>query len=301
MLTEEQVKARKSLIGGSDAAAILGLSRWETPLSVWSEKTGAIPTEDKSGILAIEVGNELENLVCKLFEKRTGKKTRRVNDYRIHPQYSFIGCQIDRRVVGEDAILEAKTASWRKAEEWKDDEIPQEYLVQVMQQLLVTGAAHAYIAVLIGGNQNFLWKKVERDETLIKTILDREVEFWTKFVEPRVMPQLVMADDTKTLGKLFPSGVENPTIELGKSGEEIIAGIDRLAVQIKALEDAIETEKNRLRLMLGEHAIATAGPRKVTWKNQETTRLDTKKFKESQPDLFARYAKTTHSRVLRIS
>ena len=41
MLTKEQKLLRRTGIGGSDAAAILGLSPWATPLDIYNEKVSA--------------------------------------------------------------------------------------------------------------------------------------------------------------------------------------------------------------------------------------------------------------------
>ena len=40
----EWEKLRATGIGGSEAAAAMGLSRWKTPLRLWHEKTGKTPT-----------------------------------------------------------------------------------------------------------------------------------------------------------------------------------------------------------------------------------------------------------------
>ena len=265
MLTQEQVRERTGFIGGSDAAAVLGLSRWATPLSVWASKTGQIPDEDKSDCLAIEVGNELEDLVAKLFAKKTGKKVHRVNEAIFHPEYPFIGGFIDRKVTGEDAILECKTASGWKAKEWDGEDIPREYIIQVMHYLAVTGQQRAYIACLIGGNQKFVWKTVERDEDMIKSMISREVAFWREFVEPKIMPTTVTARDGETLYNLFPLD-DQTEVELTDEANKLCESIGAMVADKKKLDSQIDQAKNELRLMLGEHAIGKTDSYKVTWK-----------------------------------
>ncbi|MFA5089329.1 MAG: YqaJ viral recombinase family protein, partial [Candidatus Omnitrophota bacterium] len=165
VITEQQLAERVNYLGGSDCAKILGLSRWGTPLSTFMAKV--YPNRDDSENCiggkneASYWGNELEEKVCEAFTKVTGKKVARVNQTLKHPEHDFIRANIDRRVVGEDAILEAKTCSAYKAQDWVDDEIPEEYILQLQHYLAVTGNEVAYIAVLIGG-QKFLWKRVER-------------------------------------------------------------------------------------------------------------------------------------------
>ena len=265
-LTQEQVVARRNFIGGSDAAAVLGLSRWSTPLKVWASKTGQLPDEDISDRLAIEVGNELEDVVCRLFTKKTGKQLRRVNEAVFHPEYPFIGAHLDRRVVGEDAIFEAKTASGWKAKEWEGEDIPREYIIQVMHYLAVTGQKKAYIACLIGGNQKFVWKTVERDEDMIKDMINREVAFWREFVETKVMPMTVTARDGETLYNLFPLD-DQTEIELADDANKLCESIGAMVADSKALGSQIDEAKNKLRLMLGEHSVGKTETYKVTWKS----------------------------------
>ena len=267
-LTQEQVAARRNFIGGSDAAAVLGLSRWSTPLKVWASKTGQLPDEDISDRLAIEVGNELEAVVCRLFTKKTDKQLRRVNEAVFHPEYPFIGAHLDRRVVGEDAIFEAKTASGWKAKEWEGEDIPREYIIQVMHYLAVTGQKKAYIACLIGGNQKFVWKTIERDEDMIKDMIKREVAFWHEFVEPKVMPMTVTARDGETLYNLFPLD-DQTEIELADDANKLCENIGAMVADSKALGTQIDQAKNELRLMLGEHAIGYTDTYKVSWLAQE--------------------------------
>lgn len=73
MSRDEWLQLRQKTIGGSDAAAIIGLNKWETPYSVWAEKTGRIAhTEDNE---AMRTGRDLEEYVAKRFEEATGKKS----------------------------------------------------------------------------------------------------------------------------------------------------------------------------------------------------------------------------------
>ena len=75
MSREEWLEHRRNTIGGSDAAALLGLNRWSSPLSVYMDKKGITP--DKPDNLAMRLGREFEDVVAKLFEEQTGKRGRR--------------------------------------------------------------------------------------------------------------------------------------------------------------------------------------------------------------------------------
>src|SRR5699024_5782940 len=121
-------------IGGSDASIILGLNKYKTPFELWLEKTGQSHLEDTAGEAAY-FGNLLEDMVAKEFEVRSGKKVRRNNFMLQHPDHPFIMANIDRKVVGEQAVLECKTASAFLAKDWESEEIPDNYLVQVQHYL----------------------------------------------------------------------------------------------------------------------------------------------------------------------
>jgi len=302
MITEEQRKKRKESIGSSDAAAILGLSRWKTPLEVWSEKTGAVEPEDISDKLPIIIGNELEDVVAKLFTLKTGKKVHRVNETVYDKEFPFLAVNLDRRVVGEDAVLEAKTCGAWAAKEWSGEEdIPQEVIVQVLFQLMVTGKQRGYAAVLIGGNQDFRWRVVERDEKVIRQIRVKCVEFWQKYIVPRVMPQVVTKDDAPVLYRLFPHGQEVAAIELGEEVNRLADSIKGLQADEKVLKGVIEKEKNMIKAIMGENAAGMSDRFKITWKNQTTLRLDQKELKDKEPDIYSQYATPSQSRVLRIA
>jgi putative phage-type endonuclease len=291
---------RKKYLGGSDAAAVLGLSRFKTPLAVWGEKTGNLIPEDISEKLQVKLGNKLEATVCELFSEETGKKVRRVNETIFHPKYPFIGANIDRRVVGEDSILEVKTTSSWKYREWSDQEIPQEYLIQVLHYLAVTGAKKGYIACLIG-NTKFVWKEVTRDEKLINDLIKKEVRFWNDFVVTKTMPATITANDSDVLYRLFPQAQTGEEVTLGDKANAIIESIDSLEVDKKSVEKQIEQQKNELKAMLGNKESGNTGKYRVAWKNVKQTRLDLERIKLEDPNIYALFGKTIEYRTLSIT
>lgn len=290
---------RQTFIGGSDAPGVLGLSRWATPLSVWAKKTGQVKDESEE-TLPQKLGKKLEPIIGELFTENTGLKIRRVNDHQIHKEHPFLAAQIDFRVVGDDSIVECKSASGWKAKEWKGEEIPQEYIIQAMHQLAVTGKDKCYVAVLIGGNQDFKVKIVERDEKMIQEMVKREVHFWNTFVLPNVMPSTITKDDSDVLYSLFPLAEEGSEADLGDDATRIIESRNSMIVDLKNLEGQIDKAENEIRAMLKTSESAVAGKFFISWKNQSTDRLDSKKLKEDNLELYNRYIKTTESRVLRI-
>lgn len=293
------MKDRLNYIGASEAAAVLGLSRWKTSLQVWAEKTGQIAPKDISDKEEVELGKELEDYVAKRFMRKTGKKVYRVNETIMHPKYNFIGCNLDRRVVGEESVLECKTASVWKYKEWEGEDIPIEYIIQVMHQLAVTGKKKGYIACLIG-NHKFVWKEILRDEDMIKKMIKTEVAFWNDFIIPKVMPATISANDNDVLFQLYPKVKQGSEIALSDDANKIIESIDGLDADKKVIEKTIDQQKNELKAMLGENEIGKTKNYKVTWKAQFQRRLDLDFLKAELPEVWEKYSRPVESRVLRI-
>lgn len=285
MLTEEQLKERKNYIGASEAAAALGLSRWQTQLELWGIKTGRIEPKDLSDNVAVEMGNELEEVVARLFTKRTGLKVQRVNSAYVHDKYNFLRCHIDRKVVGQSAILQCKTCSAYKAKEWDGEEIPQEYIIQEYDELAITGYDKAYIAVLIGG-QDFRIKEIYRTDEIIKDIIEKQLKFWQDFVLTDKMPMNIVAKDSSVLYDLYPISDTNADIILNDDVNIKIEQINSMIQDKIALEMQIEKNKNEIKAILGNAESGRTNNWRIQWKTQHKKEY---------------VVKESHTRVFRIS
>lgn len=266
MLTPEQLANRVNYLGSSDAAAVLGISRWSTPIAVWAEKTGQVVREDGSSKLHVRLGHKMESVVAELFEEETGKRVQKVNDTLYHSQYPFIGCNIDRRVIGENAILEIKTtAAWKK-EEWAENQAPAEYLCQVYHQLAVTNMNKAYLCCLIG-NQDIQIREIKRDPVAIAELIKKEVHFWKTFVVPKVMPGPAMAADAEVLSMLFPEAQDGKEVDLGDSGAKLAEMRASLWQDYISLEKQIKALEAQMKAMLGDAERGLCGTYQASWSN----------------------------------
>ena len=149
---EDWLEYRKQGIGGSDAAVVCGISRYKSPVELWMEKTGQLPSQETGE--AAYWGNLLESLVREEFTKRTGISVTKPSALYQSGEHPFMLANVDglcEDPVHGPCIFEAKTASAYKAGEW-EDAIPDEYMIQIQHYMAVTGYQGAYIAVLIGGN-----------------------------------------------------------------------------------------------------------------------------------------------------
>ncbi|WP_161877887.1 YqaJ viral recombinase family nuclease [Alkalibacterium sp. MB6] len=296
------LRERRKGIGGSDVATILGLNKYQSPYQLWLDKTAQIEIDDSEASEAAYWGNQLEDLVATEFSDRTGKKVRRANKMFHHPKYPFLVANIDRDVVGEDAILECKTASVYLADRWEGEDIPEQYICQVQHYLNVLDREYAYIAVLIGG-QRFVWKKVERDQELINIIQERLIDFWEVNVNQKIPPAIDGSDSTEEyIKERYAKSETGKEITLKKDIDDLLDQREELQETKKVVETSIKEIDNMIKFELGEKEaeIGIAPRHIVTWKPIESTRIDSKRIKEESPELFEKYSKTTIYKKLTI-
>lgn len=287
MTHQEWLEDRRQGIGGSDVATVLGLNKYKSPYQLWLEKTGQVNVASAQSEAAYW-GNTLEEVVAEEFSKRTGKKVRRRNQVFEHQKYPFLRANIDRDVVGENAILECKTANQYLDKEWEDDEIPIQYICQVQHYMNVLNLDYVYIAVLIGG-QKFVWKKMDRDQELIDMITDRLVEFWTDNVEKGIEPAIDGSKATSDFLTQRYLDTEGNQTELNGKFDENIEDLARLKSNRKILDEDITLLENELKQALGkaEATIGITSNNIVSWKKTQSKRIDKKKLTEKYPDIAA--------------
>lgn len=265
---ERWLDLRRTGIGASDMPIVLGLR--PGLLALWGDKTGKAPREKLEGEW-LDWGHRLEPVIIEAFGDRTGWPTRRSGQLLRHPNLPWALATLDGevQVEGEWYPLEVKTTGVNRAGDWEDGP-PENYRVQVHQQMLVTGAPRAYIACLIGG-QRLVWAEVERDETLVRKIIAAGDEFW-RYVEAGVPPPHA-ADGTfetkRALELLYPKD-NGSTIELAREFEGVADELAKIDEAAKLLEARKFELQNKVREAMGA---ATVGllldGRSFTWKTQQ--------------------------------
>ena len=293
-------KRRKEGIGGSDAAGVLGLNPYKSSISVYMDKIDEVQVgnsyEDEVSY-RMELGNKLKNFVANEFMLKTNKKVRNVNGILRNDKYPFALANIDRAIVGEKAFLECKVTNSYSKKLWQK-EVPIYYQVQCYHYMAVTGATHCYIAVLIG-NEDLVIHKIERNEELINQIMDLEKSFWDKCVLGNSLPIPDGSDDySKMLQRLYKDSTDEELILFEKT--DFLNRYDEVCELIKDLEMEKKSVEQYLQLQMKEYEVAYLGDRKITWKKQIRSVVDTKRLKKEHPELVEKYMKTTSSRVFRI-
>ena len=198
---EEWLDYRKKGIGGSDAAAIMGVSPFATKRDLFYDKTGIRPAfqENEDNWVAKEVGHRLEDLVAEIFSQKTGLKIFPVRTMFRHPLYPFMLADVDFFIEFADGtygILECKTTNYNCQEKWANNTIPVNYEYQVRHYMSVMNIDKAYIACLYGNNaEEFFIRPLERDLETEEDLIAEEKYFWEEKVLKKVEPDYVEKAD----------------------------------------------------------------------------------------------------------
>lgn len=297
MSKKEWENLRASTIGGSDAAAILGLNPYKSPYALWAEKTGKVIPEDVSQKEAVRLGTDLEEYVAKRFTEATGKKVRRENYTVFRDDMPYAHANYDRIVIGERAGLEIKTTNALNLKKFKNGEYPANYYVQCCHYLLVSGLDRWYLAVLVLGVA-FKVFTIERDEAELAALKMAEENFWYQ-VQNDLPPEIDGMDSTlDALNAEFPAS--EPDSEMDLTGCAVdLAILDECTQQIKALEEKKAAAQARIMEAMGTAERGGYGSYRVTWKSQKRQTFDRKRFEKENGDIPEAYLKTSESRTFR--
>lgn len=293
MPRDEWLKWRRMGIGGSDAGAICGLNPYRSAINVWMDKTGRAEDE-KPDSEAMRVGRDLEDYVARRFMEQESKAVHRINAILQDEDRPFMLANIDRKVVGEKALLECKTASAYNADKWKDGRVPESYEIQCMHYMAVTGFEKVYLACLIMGT-GFVVREIRRDEEYINSLCSIEEKFWRNYVETEVMPP---PDGSECAGEaiksLYPQADPETVLDLPESDYGAkLARLDEIVALKKQLEQEEQEIKQSIQVAMEDSETAWIGDRRITWKNVKPRELfDSKRFRKDHPDLYTEYLKT---------
>ena len=295
MSHDDWLAARRRGIGGSDAAAVCGISRYRSPIDVFLDKTDDARAEEVEDNLQMKVGRGLEAFVAELWEEETGKKCARRNAILQHDDYDWMIANIDRWVVGVNAGLEIKTGSSYVRDQWDGGKIPPEYELQCLHYMAVTGADRWYIAALIG-NHDFFVRTIERDEDTIRYLINVEQDFWVHNVCEKIMPPPDGSDaSAKALKLVYPEAEEGTSVDL----DDLEDTLARL-IEVKQLMKKLEAERNELEQIIqgrmGSAEAAWIGTRQITWKNRQgRVTVDVEALKANEPSVYEKYKKQGRS------
>ena len=262
---EEWLELRRQGIGGSDAAAVLGLTKWSSPYALWEEKVGNIPS-DLEPSNAMKWGIRLEQAIGEGFAEDTGIEVVRYPVMLRSKQWPWMQVNLDFITADATATVECKNVGLRMADEWEDGNVPDHYALQGQHELAVTGQDTVWFAVLIGG-QEPRYVKVERDQALIETLAEEERIFW-EMVKANTPPAVDGSQATAdALALRYADPEIGSAIDLPLDTLKLLQRREALKADEKYVKAEILAIDNELKAMLGEKEVGYVNGQVVaTWK-----------------------------------
>ena len=266
---------RTLFIGGSDAAAILGVSPWKSEFALYQEKTGEYqeeitPTKQR----IFNRGKRWEPIVIEMLVDELEDRGHDVqiitrNERYVDPEHGFLAAEIDLELMldGEHVNGEMKTVHPFAAKDWGEqdtDEIPIYYTAQVAHGQMVTGRNKTIVAALIGAD-DLRVHEVNRDDELIEIIRTKEFQFWER-VQHRIPPQPTTAEDINRLYRIDAGTI----MEADEQLIELIAQASNTKANLKAAETRLDVLITQIKARMGEAALLMHNGQKiVSWKNNK--------------------------------
>lgn len=297
MSREDWLALRRKSIGGSDAGAIVGLSKWATPYTVWLDKTGKLP--EKEDTEAMRQGRDLEQYVAQRFAEETGKRVRRENAILYNPAYPFASANVDRLIIGEKAGLECKTTNTLDLKQFQDVEFPKQYYAQCVHYLAVTGLERWYLAVLVYGRGFYIYT-LERDEAEIAALMGAEARFWELVENNTPPPPDGSQAATEAIKAVFAED-DGETVDLfGR--ESVLSEYMALKAKRSAVDERIAEIENIIKADMADASSASCGRYIVSWKSQTRSTFQHKAFAKDHPKIdLTPYFKASTSRPFKVT
>lgn len=311
---------RRTYLGSSDIAGLMGVSPWSTPLDVWLHKMGeqAEPiTPEKEKLF--KRGRRFEpRIVDDLIEDHsiivTKRSTPEAPNRYLDREYPFLAAEIDFEWDDDGTIQngEAKSVIGFARKKWGEadtDEVPIEYAAQCFFGLRV--AVREKCLVAAGSGFDVTPYYLRRDDEIIDGMVQKAVSFWNNHVLARVPPDPVNMDD---MMKLFARTKGRP-VTLDDETAGLLADLRAVRSRIKADKAAEEDIAFRVadfvrrqwghddlsKIPADDARLLTAeGIELASWKAQSRPGIDTDKLRTKYPDIAAACTKTSNFRVLRI-
>jgi len=290
----EWLKRRAKGIGGTDAAAIVGLDKYRSPLAVFLEKTGQSVAFE--GNEHTRRGQLLEQAVADWFGQELGvyvmdgEQTIHIAEpiFRGTPDFFYTNDN------GESCVLECKTTLKKM-----NGEPDPKWYTQLQWYLGITGAQEGSIAWMESGF-NFFYTTHEKNDAFIAELQKTCYEFWQNHIVTGIAPEPRTLADVELL---FPKEITGKSIEAVNYVADLVNEYKALSIDLKLLTDRKEELSEQIKIAFGDAEKMMFGDEVIaTYKaNKDSIVFDAKKFQTEMPDVYSKYTKLrANSRVLRV-
>lgn len=308
-------------VGGSDVAAIFGVSPWTTPMELWLIKKGRMKPAAKDNANQLMMGHLLEPIAAYWYGQKTGNTVIEDTHLYQHADHPYALANFDRRFTrksdGEPGILECKSCTYHKADEWADDAIPLYYEFQLRFYLAVADVNIGAFSAVWGNNpdNDLAIPNIVRDKAKEDMIFERLDEWiWSlEHDKPPTMADVSPKLAMESLARIYGTSQSGlPTIEFSSKYENALRRIALLQgkisecnQEIKTYEKEIEAHSVRIAEVMKEHEhgvlLTTKDKLLIDFVTKSTTRPDSKVLKEKYQAILPDVMKTTQSRKVKVS
>lgn len=280
MTKQQWEDLRQNYIGGSDAAAVIGISRFRSPLSVYLEKKSLVKKEPPNE--RMYWGIKIEPLLRVRFSELTGYEVRELKYVLQSVESPFAIANVDGIVNlgpaegNQWACLELKCVNefTGNSDDFRGGAagyISPEYYAQIQHYLYVTGLKVAFLGMLIGGNR-FVYNRIARDDETISNMIRLQKHWYEQYFLTNT-PAPAGPGDGELLGKYY-NHPERKEVQLPESAAAIVNDYLSATQEIKKWEERKKLAQVKLEEMIGNNGdTAVVGLRRINWKPFETKRF----------------------------
>jgi predicted phage-related endonuclease len=245
---EEWLALRSPNLNSTEVGSLFGILKYASIFELWHYKNKSIQC-DFTGNERTEWGLALQDSIAAKVAKDNGWTIRRMDEYMYLPEIR-LGSSFDF-AIGADGIMEVKNVDkFVFLDEWENGEAPLHIEIQVQTQLAVSGRKFVWLVALVGGNEAILIKR-ERDEAVIKAIIEKVKWFWQTIAEGKE-PEPDFKKDAEFIAKLYGYAEPEKVLTAGDDIAQLAAEYKKVGEEIKPLEEKKEELKARLLVAIAD-------------------------------------------------
>jgi len=184
--TPEWHELRRNSIGASDAAAIIGISPWETRYQLWCEKLGAAQQKQN---YVMSRGSAMEPQARAEYEKSVGAQF--FPEVVFHDKYPFLMASLDGMSLDGKHAVEIKCPGKETFNQAKQGIVPPHYYAQLQHQMMC--AKLEKIDYYCFNGDEGVCINVPFDDKYAEELLEEELKFWA-LVKSKTPPKLSEKD-----------------------------------------------------------------------------------------------------------
>lgn len=282
------LRLRKTLLGASEVACVLGLSRYKSRLAIYIDKLSDSVEDNQSEWQ--EWGHRLEDAIAAWVSDTQGLSVRPSPGLIRSNEFPWLGATPDR-LTRDGSPLELKTSDRFMKDDWADGP-PPAYVIQVMVQMICLGKRKGYIAVLHGGNHPEFFT-IEWDDAVVDQIIRLTRKFWTENVLAKIAPDPVSSGEAALA---FPNP-RDIAVEGGEALLEAHGAYGLLLAERVEIDEKLEAMKLSLQMAMADATSLTytdsMTPKPITlftWRTRKApSRIDRAALTEAHPDIAAEF------------